>query len=30
MNNYENTFLGDFKPANLGETKDGKVVYFDW
>ena len=24
-NNY-----GDFKPANLGETKDGRVVYFDW
>lgn len=22
--------LGDFKPANLGETKDGRVVYFDW
>ena len=21
---------GDFKPANLGETKDGRVVYFDW
>ena len=22
--------LGDFKPANLGETKDGRVVYYDW
>ena len=21
---------GDFKLANLGETKDGRVVYFDW
>lgn len=21
---------GDFKSANLGETKDGRVVYFDW
>lgn len=21
---------GDFKPANLGETKDGRIVYFDW
>ena len=26
----KDTNLGDFKPANLGETKDGKVVYFDW
>lgn len=26
----KSTNLGDFKPANLGETKDGKVVYFDW
>lgn len=24
------TNFGDFKPANLGETKDGRVVYFDW
>lgn len=22
--------LGDFKLANFGETKDGRVVYFDW
>ena len=22
--------FGDFKSANLGETKDGRVVYFDW
>jgi hypothetical protein len=22
--------LGDFRPANLGETKDGRIVYFDW
>ena len=22
--------FGDFRPANLGETKDGRVVYFDW
>ena len=24
------TNFGDFKPANLGETKDGRVVYYDW
>lgn len=22
--------FGDFRPANLGETKDGRIVYFDW
>lgn len=22
--------LGDFKPMNLGETKDGRIVCFDW
>lgn len=24
------TNYGDLKPDNLGETKDGRVVYFDW
>ena len=22
--------IGDFRPANLGETKDGRIIYFDW
>jgi len=22
--------IGDFRTANLGETKDGRIIYFDW